>query len=449
MVSTSNEGPSNVTLSKEQEDLLASAPRTRSTLITLFRQVLEGEEHSSAQPNVRNGQPPPPVRLPIALFVMTPGFEYAEHDWIGDTVCIQYVLPLTPGSDIPGERVQRRGKDLPIFTIGEGSDAFKMTYGTVSALAGDFYGTKNPISDGKTEEDCQIRFKEAYDTLRNNPQDQPGDAEGLVKCLREEVDAVNKAFKDGIDPSTVYRGHGVVAQSKLLSLTLFRKCPNLPNYLSLALIDWDHFGTDALIAWGTGHRMAINHAAGERSISRLTEAYFMNSFADHFLQDSFSSGHIRTPRRALHNDVGSRDRLAQYMHDEDCALGLTVTNGKGETWDAYGDRMLLDRANSDNLSRCMLAIEASAREVFEAWDKGEPFGKTFIPEPLRMVPRTVSEDGLAALFRGPDSSWDDLYRRVSIDNRTDHSFTKDWHLITTLPALEASKLWEYPMKLHN
>lgn len=29
----------------------------------------------------------------------------------------------------------------------------------------------------------------------------------------------------------------------------------------------------------------------------------MNAFADHFLEDSFATGHMRTPRRMLHGSV--------------------------------------------------------------------------------------------------------------------------------------------------
>lgn len=52
------------------------------------------------------------------------------------------------------------------------------------------------------------------------------------------------------------------------------------------------------MTYETGHGFAIQYAAGTNS--NLSLAYAINAFADHYLQDSFSAGHVRTPRRLLH-----------------------------------------------------------------------------------------------------------------------------------------------------
>ncbi|KAJ9638282.1 hypothetical protein H2199_006969 [Coniosporium tulheliwenetii] len=117
---------------------------------------------------------------------------------------------------------------------------------------------------------------------------------------------------------------------------------------------------DARNAYSAGHLAAL--AQGERartsgSTSDLKEAYFMEAFAQHFLTDLFSTGHMRTPRRVLHEpysdvdpppdgpdypdlDLWPADACAQIMHNEDSANGLWVSNSLGETWAAYGDRQL-------------------------------------------------------------------------------------------------------------
>lgn len=185
-------------------------------------------------------------------------------------------------------------------------------YGQISALAGDFYGTANPISDGENAEDCHNRFMDAFNTLADNPQDQPGDARALVNYLQLEVDAVRKAYDEHKDPSTVYKGGEVVSNLKLQLLTSLRTKANFLSYGELALIDWDHFGDDARKAYTTGHKAAIEHAAsGRKSKSALFQAYSMNAFADHFLQDLFSAGHLRTPRRLLHGSLILADKCAQ------------------------------------------------------------------------------------------------------------------------------------------
>lgn len=71
-----------------------------------------------------------------------------------------------------------------------------------------------------------------------------------------------------------------------------------PDYLGLAEINWDHFGNDAHMSYVIGHYVALEVAKK----GDLLYAYAMNAFADHFLEDSFAAGHIRTPRRTLHRD---------------------------------------------------------------------------------------------------------------------------------------------------
>ncbi|MEF2985641.1 phospholipase, partial [Pseudomonas aeruginosa] len=72
----------------------------------------------------------------------------------------------------------------------------------------------------------------------------------------------------------------------------------------------------------------------------LELAYAMNSFADHFLTDLFSAGHLRVPRKQLAavvtpGELGSL--ISRFMHDEDSKFGLKVRNAMGAQWHAYGD----------------------------------------------------------------------------------------------------------------
>ncbi|KAM3430799.1 hypothetical protein MY4824_007479 [Beauveria thailandica] len=368
-------------------------------------------------------------------------FEYAEHRFLGDQITL---------TDDRGHNFT--AGTLPLVRLG---NIVGLTYGTISALAGDFYGTSNPISSGTDDNDRRSRFMAALNTLLNNPLDQPSDALGLVNYLQKEVDAVNQAVANGLDPSTVYKGGEVVSSTKLQLMTISRKQTNFPSYGGLALINWDHFGDDARTAYTTGHAAAIELAAnGNKSHDSLFNAYAMNAFADHYLQDLFSAGHLRTPRRLLH---GQRqplltDRLAQYMHDEDCALGLQVKNKTGgDSWTAYGDRRLLDKVNHDNLLRCQAAVSISAREIYNAWERG-----TVLPaqnySAFEYVPTKesalASDQALAPLFLlGPRGTYDDLQRRSNIDDRKSWEFTTSWWVLTTLVKLAKSTRWNYPMTM--
>ena len=175
-------------------------------------------------------------------------------------------------------------------------NGLEVTYGQINALAGDFYGTSEPISDGGTDQDRSRRFLAAYDTLANGGPRQPKEANSILAVLQTEVDAVNDAIKHGQDPSVAYSTLPDVTV-KLEAITLGRS--GAPSYLGLARINWDHFGEDARKAYNAGHATAIQKAIE----GDLEGAYTTNAFADHFLEDLFSAGHLRTPRRFLHKPL--------------------------------------------------------------------------------------------------------------------------------------------------
>ncbi|EGX95796.1 phosphatidylcholine-hydrolyzing phospholipase C [Cordyceps militaris CM01] len=412
-----------------------------ATWLSPYRTLAEDEEPSlDAQQN--DPEPPPG------------GFEYAEHRFLGNQLIFKYMGPKSETDRTPdGKEVDRRGYELPLKTLGKGNDVLYLTYGEISALAGDFYGTMKPISDGKTDQDRRDRFMAAFNTLADNPDDQPRDARQLLKHLRAEIEGVEKAIRDKKDPSTYYKaGEGLAGMKAIDELIKGR---HFPSYSELLKINWDHFGDDARTAYTTGHAAAIHWAAsGEWTVDRLVEAYAMNAFADHYLQDLFSSGHMRVPRRVLHGYEGLADVLANLMHDEDCAIGLTVSNKNGMSWTAYGDKRLLDADNKANLLNCQAAMQISAREVYDAW-KGR---KELAPSAFavwNLVPTKESamakDTGhFAPLFLlGPKQDWNDLWRRKSLKNRRNWEHTKSWTTLDTLWKAKVTKayLWRYPIRL--
>ena len=120
---------------------------------------------------------------------ITQGFEYAEHSFLGDSI----ILTLAGRKTVVAKEHQ--------FGLPNG---LHLTYGEISSLAGDFYGTKNPISDGASLQDQSKRFSDAYATLANPGPRQPQEANLILSVLQKEVDAINKALQDHEDPSTVY-----------------------------------------------------------------------------------------------------------------------------------------------------------------------------------------------------------------------------------------------------
>ena len=201
-----------------------------------------------------------------------------EHSYIGDSI----KLTFADGEPVAASNHKFR---LP--------NGLVLTYGQINALAGDFYGTYDPISDGKSDRDCSTRFVAAYDTLAHGSPRQPKEANDILAVLQTEVDAVNNALIHHLDPSVAYSTLPDVT-AKLEKITIGRY--GIPSYIGLAQRNWDHFGDDARTTYNAGHVTAIQRAIN----GDLEGAYTLNAFADHFLEDSFSSGHLRTPRRLLH-----------------------------------------------------------------------------------------------------------------------------------------------------
>lgn len=73
------------------------------------------------------------------------------------------------------------------------------------------------------------------------------------------------------------------------------------NYIFLGNLTVFFLGQDALSAYTACHSVALDLAAAGGGEEALKEAYFMDGFGLHFLTDIFSSGHVRVPRRALHD----------------------------------------------------------------------------------------------------------------------------------------------------
>ena len=126
-------------------------------------------------------------------------------------------------------------------------------------------------------------------------------------------------------------------------------------------------------------------------------ALFTNAFADHFLTDSFSAGHLRVPRSQIDKFVNTYDSkkklerrqkgtsisgaLTQYLHNLDGSLtGIPVTNSFGNEFIVRSDKQLFSKPNSkelsgqvednDQLVYPIQATKASLNELFSVIKSG-------------------------------------------------------------------------------
>jgi hypothetical protein len=130
-------------------------------------------------------------------------------------------------------------------------------------------------------------------------------------------------------------------------------------------------------------------------------AFAMNAFADHFLTDLFSTGHMRTPRHETHyawqdfENPLNNEEVAVAAHDEDNKNGLWVrspcvcpgteeNHGREgwfcmEPWQAFGDGYLDKAEAKEHNARINAAVNVSIYEVNDAYNEGagkSPSGKS-------------------------------------------------------------------------
>ncbi|MEI6805791.1 MAG: hypothetical protein WCK49_04715 [Myxococcaceae bacterium] len=298
-----------------------------------------------------------------------------------------------------------------------------LSFGNIIAMP-DFYGIPgSPISDGASERERETRFLAAYKTLAND-QNSIQEAMNIIAAIH--------VLKPGEDQNLQWNcltGGACSGSSWWLE-------PG--RYLSLAKTDYDHFGSDAIKTYLAGHQVALKKALE----GNLEQAYAMDAFACHFLTDRFSSGHMRTPRRELADNVTPSvigSLLANFMHNEECTHGLHVHNQQGDRWIAYGDGHYLDAKNKDNFKITQEAVQLSANDIYQAFSNRQ-LPTTY--QQLALIPEADESGSNATLDIAPLFYWDSatslLMRRVNLNNLNDYQWTSDWVGWSTLAALKIS-----------
>lgn len=106
---------------------------------------------------------------------MTPckiGYEYAEHQFLGNHVSLKYMNPKSVTDPTPGRiEVAKKAANLVLIKLGEGGDALSLGRGEIPALTGDFYGTEDTINNGK------------LDRKRGTHQNTTRTAQALQECV--------------------------------------------------------------------------------------------------------------------------------------------------------------------------------------------------------------------------------------------------------------------------
>lgn len=349
-------------------------------------------------------------------------FEGGEHTAIGDTTLLRFVKDAPA---IPAAQVELH---LP--------NGLALTYGQVVALGGDFYGIPDqPVSEGATPAERIQRFANAFNSLAMLPAAN-AEAKQILAVMQKEIAAVNQAIREGKQPHEVYDALGDTLSEEWNKITgggsFVSALFPLGRYLKLAANNTDHFAEGALAAYIAGHTVAVQQAVLAKSSGdekQLEIAYAMNAFADHYLTDLFSAGHLRVPRKQLAavvtpSDLGSL--ITRFMHDEDSKFGLNVRNGNGDQWRAYGDKRYFDAIDSANRVQVNQAVQASADEIFATYLSGvAPSPSNF--SALKKLPDLQAvlnpAGNFSPLFRVEGSK---VLRRKDVNNLNDTATVDDW-----------------------
>ncbi|WP_422417228.1 phospholipase [Pseudomonas sp. GZD-222] len=351
-------------------------------------------------------------------------FEGGEHIAIGDTTLLRF---STDSASIEAWKVALH---LP--------NGLALSYGQIVALGGDFYGIpEQPIADGASAQERVERFIAAFDSLAVLPASRD-EASKILAIMQREIAAANQALKDGRQPHEAYDQLGDSLSEEWNKITgggsFVSPMFPLGRYLKLAAGNWDHFGEWALLAYIAGHTAALRQAVKAKAsddAGQLELAYAMNAFADHFLTDLFSAGHVRVPRKAIKDNVTPADLgslISRFMHDEDSKYGLVLRNAQGDTWRGYGDKRYFDTIDVANRKQISKAVQASADEVFQAYNSGalpapDSYGALRIAADLQAAVESQAAGNFAPLFALRNGK---LMRRADVNNLNDQTQIDNW-----------------------
>lgn len=277
-------------------------------------------------------------------------YESYEHQWLGDSTLESKSTRLAlecHNIDLPEHKspVKTWPKRWQVYYSGLNKDQKKalrlgLTYGEIVALSGDFY------SD--------------FDALNRAP-------------LREVIDLIP------------------LVRNRNTTTEQFQMATG-GRYVALAEDNINHFsnvetGRRNRDTWHKYHIEALIEA--RQGNSNL--AWGLNAFADHFLTDAFSSGHLRTQRDSQQDNGTTGKVRSKIEHDLDSAYGVFVTNDLGHKWTAYGDNHL----KQDSVGKRVLlkALQLSRKDIAEALTQGSTYpmpSHTTIFEAERLIPRPVN-----------------------------------------------------------
>ena len=226
----------------------------------------------------------------------------------------------------------------------------------------DFPGRRNPVDTwpqpwiqykGNKEQENALQLGLTY-----------GEISALSGDLYADFDAINRApLREVIDLIPLIHG-------RTTTTTQFEQATGA-RYLELAKKNAGHFstgptGNNTRDIWRDNHTKAIEAAlAGNANL-----AWGINAAGDHFLEDAFTSGHMKVNKYELQRQGILGNIRAKVLHDLDNKFGVDVTNDRGDTWTAFGEGETLDGYNRTFV---LEAVKLSKKDITDALNQGTSY----------------------------------------------------------------------------
>jgi hypothetical protein len=344
----------------------------------------------------------PRIKLALTLvFALFPAASalasmYGEHKTIGDEAFRRFAYPrggegapeLLAYADL---RQDERGLDyFAALSVDGGS---RISYGALNGLGGDHQRTPRALEAQLRSRTSKLqRIVSLHDRYLSLGHVAAPDG----KLARMDFDY---ALQAAVNLSHFYEYRRTFQEHfEPFDKEVVRRCQD-PAHAAAAFGRLNR--TNAINAYATLHAAAIDLAERAGHLARTDEeaartlvhdALLYNGFADHFLEDSFSAGHLVVNREVRDSITNNK-----ALHDFYSGLGTTVVNRRGEIWHAHGDRRFNGRPAAGGRA-------APLRDVTPGPDEAEAAPPPYDAEAERIIEAVrLSLDDLGDAFRRASS----------------------------------------------
>lgn len=361
-------------------------------------------------------------------------YNYGEHKLIGDAAFLRFIQSLPDNSKAQLLRyLDIRSDDKGHYYFGTfcGPDQSLISYGVLNGLSGDH--ERNPLL---LEE--QLHYQHSV-------------MERIIRLHDHYIEMGYTAAPDG-KLSKLDFSYALKAAVNLSHFYEYRKSfPEQLRHFSKksirlcekpSLVDsiFTKLGrTNAINMYVTLHVLAIDLAEQSGLLLQQNEtaarqlffyAMLFNAFADHFLEDAFSAGHLVVNRTVFESITNNKS-----LHDFYSANGCTVVNRKGEIWHAYGDGQFNNPQHSwrsdstltgiryttftPEAERIIHAVQLSLQDLNDAFQRGVA-GASFTRF-IDKIPDNKADQPLYLIKHIPSLAWVPIPYRSNMDALFDSS----------------------------